>query len=143
MNFEEIEINTAIHTLRHYSNSELNEDHSCYICYPVSPIHSINNAFENFWIWIHYTFRAETYTAYSVTAFNLLRYLVSTTLSGQQSDQLPQVLVRLLTSIRYLRRPFSSEILYNYTLGIAFRTNCFEQRVNIYNSSEAYQEVLD
>jgi hypothetical protein len=99
MNFEEIEINTAIHILRHYSNSILNEDHSCYICYPVPPLHSITTAFGNFWIWINRTSGAETYSAYTITAFNLFNYLVSTTLSGQQSDQLPSVLTRLLTSI--------------------------------------------
>jgi hypothetical protein len=60
---EEIELNSIQHILRYHSNQPLNQDFSCYWCYPPTPITLTTPAFQNFWDWFNREFQADTYSA--------------------------------------------------------------------------------
>jgi len=73
---EEIELNSIQHILQHHSNRPLNQDFSCYWCYPPAPITLTTPAFQNFWDWFNREFQADTYSAQTVTAFTLFEGLI-------------------------------------------------------------------
>jgi len=99
MNFEELEENTATHILRHYTNSPLNQDYSCYWCYPIPPIEDISESFKYFWTWFKQEFQVDTFSAYTVTAFNLFETFILSPPSEHRTAQLTRIATRLLTSI--------------------------------------------
>src|SRR5215469_14494547 len=108
MNFEELEENTASHILRHYTNTSLNQDYSCYWCYPIPLVEEISNSFRHFWVWFRQEFQADTFSAYTVVSFNLFETFILSPDSEYHTNQLVRTVTRLLTSIRFKRIPFSS-----------------------------------
>src|SRR5215475_14391418 len=126
MNFEELEENTAIHTIRHYTNTPLNQDYSCFVCYPIPSEEETSDSFKNFWLWFKQEFRADTFSAYTVVSFNLFENFILAPASEHRTTQLSKVINHLLSSIRFITRPFSPEVLFLYTQGLAAKTNCFQ-----------------
>src|SRR5215469_10293345 len=106
MNFEELEENTTIHTLRHFTNTPLNQDYSCYWCYPISSIEEISDSFKNFWIWFQQELQADTFSTHTIVSFDLLKTFVLSPTSEYHTTQLSRIVTRLLTSIQFLQRPF-------------------------------------
>src|SRR5215469_15444712 len=102
MNFEELEENTTIHTLRHFTNTLLNQDYSCYWYYPIPPIEEISDSFKNFWIWFQQELQADTFLAHTIVSFNLLKTFVFSPTLEYHTNQLSRIVTRLLTSIRFL-----------------------------------------
>src|SRR5215469_12823639 len=143
MNFEELEENTAIHVLRHYTGTPLNQDYSCFVCYPIPTEEATSSSFKNFWLWFKQEFRADTFSAYTIVSFDLFKNFILAPASKHHTIQLPKVINRLLSSIRFIRRPFSSEVLFLYTQGLAARTNCFQTPVDLSTSEAVFQELLD
>ena len=143
MNFEEIEENTAAHILRHYTNAPLNQDYSCYLCYPIPPVEEISQAFRNFWIWLNYEFQAESFTSCTVTAFNIFETLFTSPPSEYRTDQITKVVTKLLISIRYKRLFFSFEVPSLYIQVLASKSNCYQIPITLPISEEAFQELLD
>lgn len=143
MNFEEVERNTTKHIIRHLANVPLNVDYTCPWCYPPPASDTLKISFKNFWKWFHLTYGAETYSARTIVTFNLFEHLNSTPVSEHRDTRLQEVIVKLLTSIRYKNSPPSSNILYFCIQGVAFKTNCFQQSVNYSTVLKVYSEILD
>ena len=143
MNFEEVERNTTEHIIRHYSNTPLNVDYTCFWCYPPPALNNLTDSFIYFWAWFGYEHQADTYTARTTTSFNLFKILYHTPESEYQDERLKSVIISILSSIRYLSTPLSFDILFLYIQGIAFNTNCFEQQVTLSISQGVYIEILD
>lgn len=125
MNFEELERITSEHIVQHYLDEPLNQDYTCNWCYPPPPFETHSNSFQNFWIWLRLEYKAKTYTARTIVAFNLFERLSGTPESEHRDSRLIRIIYQLLSGIRYRVRPFSSDVLYFYIQGISFRTNCF------------------
>jgi hypothetical protein len=143
MNFEEIERNTAKHIIKYFTNVPLNTDYTCLWCYPPPAFDTLKLSFQNFWKWFQLAQGAETYSAKTIVTFNLFEHLNNTPISEHRNTRLQEVIVKLLTSIRYKNLPLSSDILYFFIQGVAFETNCFQQSVNYTIALKVYGEILD
>ena len=143
MNFEEVERNTTEHIIRHYSNTSLNVDYTCFWCYPPPSNNNLTDSFIYFWVWFNLENQADTYSARTTVAFNLFKNLYDTPESEYRNERLKSIIVSILSSIRYRVTPFSFEVLYFYIQGVAFYTNCFERKVTHSISRAVYTEILD
>src|SRR5215216_1310656 len=112
MNFEEVERNTTKHIIKHLANVPLNVDYTCPWCYPPPAFDTLKLSFQNFWKWFHLAHGAETYSTRTIVTFNLFEHLNNTPVSEHRDTRLQEVIVKLLTSIRYKNLPPSSNILY-------------------------------
>jgi hypothetical protein len=126
MNFEEVERNTTEHIIRHYSNTPLNVDYTCFWCYPPPALNNLEDSFIYFWVWFNFEHQADTYSARTTIAFNLFKNLYHTPETEYRDERLKNIIVSILSSIRYRSTPLSFDILFLYIQGIAFNTNCFE-----------------
>jgi hypothetical protein len=140
---EEIELNSIQHILQHHSNQPLNQDFSCYWCYPPTPITLTTPAFQNFWDWFNREFQADTYSAQTVTAFTLFEELIFAPETEHRDRQLAEVIIRIFISVRFRRRIFSTKVLYYYIQGLANRTNCFQFPVDFTASLAVFRDILD
>jgi hypothetical protein len=140
---EEIELNSVQHILLHYSNRPLNQDYSCYWCYPPAPITRTPLTFQNFWNWFSREFQADTYSAQTTTAFALFEGLIFAPETEHRNQHLGETIVRIFISVRFRRRIFSTEVLYYYIQGLASRTNCFQFPVDFATSSAVFRDILD
>jgi hypothetical protein len=143
MNFEELERTTSEHIVRHYLDEPLNRDYTCNWCYPPPPFETLSNSFKNFWNWFRREYQADTFTSRTIVAFNLFEQLSNTPESEHRNSRLIRVIYQLLSSIRYLVRPFSADVIYLYIQGISFRSNCFQQPITLSISSRVYTEILE
>src|ERR1044071_3751136 len=140
---EEIELNTVRHILLHHSNRPLNQDFSCYWCYPPPLITLTTPAFQNFWDWFSREFQADTYSAQTITAFTLFERLIFAPGTEHRDRQLAEVIIRIFISVRFRRRILSTEVLYYYIQGLANRTNCFQSPVDSATSLAVFRDILD
>ena len=130
MSFKKQEKLTVRHLIEHYLNAaEITRDTLCYICYP-SYQAIVTQPFVHFWDWITNYYRAESYTSYTVTAFNLHLTQFRSTTGTLVSQRYLHTIARILFSIRYRIRPSAtlSKLIY-IVLELTVQTNYFERPV--------------
>src|ERR1043166_2322313 len=101
----------------------------CLLCYPIRNQRSTQQ-FRNFWDWISGYYFAESYTAYTLTVFELFITIFRTepTTNNLLTQRLTDFAYRLLGSLLYKEQPSPKHLIY-YLVNHTPRTEYFSQPV--------------
>ena len=99
MNFESNTSVIIVHDLGHIIGNISNEDHSCILCYPPTPLINTPNTFKNFWNWFQQELGARTFSAYTISAFRAFETIFILPKSEYRSTRLATFILKTLYSI--------------------------------------------
>jgi len=124
------ELHFQHHSEHNLGLASATRDISCYLCYPPPPKQKVSEAFWNFWTWLSNSFRAATYTAYSVTAFEVFLRILRDHPPNRTfiSNQLSNLAYRALLSVYYVRTPPEPHLVY-YLINLPALTDWFSNPV--------------
>ena len=140
--FDKFEERVRIHSEEHKKKTHLTFTLvSCDFCYSITNELVISDQFNRFWYWIEHNSFAQSYTAFTVSAFNTYLNLFSNAVENRES-RINKAASNILASVTFRFRPnLSLEDFIALLHSVTQKTGNFKQNVTKPLLKEAKKEI--
>ena len=131
MSFKDLFNNSVaeLATYTHIGVTSAKRHPACTTCYKLTSGITISKAFKRLFVWISKKHKAETYSGYSISAFNLYLDTFRKEVGKGPLDQAASLAQRLLLSFTFRERP-NLPLVSAYIFNLTERTNYFNNRIH-------------